>query len=127
MHARAENGQHHQDGAISLQGSSVLVYLQLLGIHATSRAASALQDDHLEAKAAQLPGSCKTCSQGLHLHCAAGQALQETPLNDTQRLVLAPCFACDLPLLQTLHREAAAALKVCLERLEDHMTCVELV
>ena len=55
------------------------MYLQLLGVHTASRAASALQDDHFEAEAAQLPGSCKTCSQGLQLHCTAMNTLQEIP------------------------------------------------
>ncbi len=70
-----------------------MVYLQLLGVHAASRAASALQDDHLEAEAAQLPGSCKTCTS-LVLNCAARQSLQGNPLNAAHHPVLPQCIVC---------------------------------
>jgi len=40
-------------------------YLQLLGVHAASRSPPALQHYHLEAKAAQLPGSCQSCGMGI--------------------------------------------------------------
>lgn len=53
-----------------------MLYLQLFGVHAAPRAASALQDDNFEAEAAQLPGSCKTCSHLLGCQASiAGEPL----------------------------------------------------